>query len=186
LSKSPIDSSAIPTAAIWTVGHSSRAIDVFLTLLRANDIQRVADVRRYAGSRAHPQFNPEPLAHALGQVQIDYVAFPELGGRRQARPDSKNTIWQNAAFRGYADYMETHEFGAGLERLRLAAVERRTAILCAEAVWWSCHRSMIADALKAEGMRVLHIMEGGKVTEHPYTSAARIVDGKLEYGAGLL
>ena len=171
-------------AAIWTIGHSSRTLGDFLALLQAHGIEQVADVRRYAGSRAHPHFNPEPLAAALAQPGIGYLRFPELGGRRAPQPASKNTVWRNAAFRGYADYMETPEFRAGLERLVQVATERRTALLCSEAVWWRCHRSLIADALKAEGIQVLHIMDGRKVVEHPYTSAARIVDGKLRYGAG--
>src|SRR5690606_17813857 len=156
----------------------------FLALLRGESIERIADVRRYAGSRAHPHYNPEPLAAALARAGVEYTPFPELGGRRAPRPDSANTAWRHPAFRGYADYMETPEFRAGMDRLVRAAKERRTALLCSEAVWWRCHRSMIADALKADGIRVLHIMEGGRVVEHPYTSVARIVDGALRYGTG--
>jgi uncharacterized protein (DUF488 family) len=173
-------------AATWTIGHSSRAIGDFLSLLQTQTVEQVADVRRYAGSRTQPQFNPEPLAQALAERGIGYVAFPELGGRRTARPDSRNTIWRNAAFRGYADYMETQEFRRAFERLCQVAAERRTAIMCAEAVWWRCHRSLIADALKAQGTQVLHIMDGKRPAEHPYTAAARIVNGKLEYGADLI
>lgn len=154
-------------------------------LLGSQSIEVLADVRRYAGSRAHPHFNPEPLAGALSEAGIDYRPFPELGGRRAPRPDSPNTVWRNQAFRGYADYMETVEFRAGLDRLVQAAREQRTAVLCAEAVWWRCHRSMIADALKARGIGVLHIMDAGKTVEHPYTSAARIVEGQLRYGSDL-
>lgn len=171
-----------PGLHVWTIGHSARTIDDFLALLEAHAIERVADVRRYAGSRAHPHFNPEPLAAALAARGIEYLPFPELGGRRAARPDSANTVWRNAAFRGYADYMDTPEFAGGLERLLHVASEGRTALMCAEAVWWRCHRSMIADALKAGGVPVLHIMEG-KAVEHPFTSAARIVGGELRYGA---
>lgn len=176
--------SAPALPVVWTVGHSSRPLDDFLALLRAHAVERVADVRRYAGSRAHPHFNPEPLAAALAGVGIGYLAFPDLGGRRAPAPGSRNTVWRNAAFRGYADYMETPEFRAALDRLVQAARERRTALLCSEAVWWRCHRSLIADALKAGGIRVLHIMAPAKAVEHPYTSAARVVDGELRYGAG--
>jgi uncharacterized protein (DUF488 family) len=167
---------------VWTIGHSSQSIGSFLALLEGQEIECVADVRRYAGSRAHPWFNPEPLATSLAEHHIEYVPFPELGGRRAPDPASTNTVWRNVAFRGYADYMETPEFHAGLERLVRVASERRTAILCSEAVWWRCHRSLIADALKAAGVRVLHIMAGPRIVEHPYTSAARVVDGRLRYG----
>lgn len=170
------------TFEIWTIGHSSQPIQSFLALLQEQEIAAVADVRRYAGSRAHPHFNPEPLARSLAEQDIEHHPFPELGGRRSPKPGSTNTVWRNAAFRGYADFMETREFEEGLARLLHLAGERRTAIMCAEAVWWRCHRALIADALKIAGMRVLHIMSGPRVVEHPYTSAARIVDGRLYYG----
>lgn len=169
---------------IWTIGHSSRTFEEFLELLKEHGIEVLADVRRYAGSRAHPHFNPEPLTEMLGHAGIDYCPFPELGGRRTPRPDSPNTIWRHPAFRGYADYMETPKFQQGLERLVQTAGEGRTTTMCSEAVWWRCHRSMIADALKAGGIQVLHIMGGGKTVEHPYTSAASIVHGQLQYGPG--
>jgi uncharacterized protein (DUF488 family) len=173
-----------PGLTVWTIGHSSRTLADFLSLLEWQEIERIADVRRHAGSRAHPHFNPEPLAVSLAQVGIEYSPFPGLGGRRKVQPDSHNTVWRNLSFRGYADYMETPEFGAALSQLRAAAEECRTALLCAEAVWWRCHRALIADALKAEGVRVLHIMDGPKLIEHPFTAAARIVKGELRYGAG--
>src|SRR5690606_22374292 len=141
-----------------------------------------ADVRRYPGSRAHPHFNPGQLDRSLAGIGIGYVHFPDLGGRRTPDPHSTNTVWRNLAFRGYADYMQTEEFAAGLARLVQAASDRRTAIMCSEAVWWRCHRALIADALKASNIRVLHIMERGKVIEHPYTSPARLVAGRLTYG----
>lgn len=168
---------------VWTIGHSTRPIEAFLDLLRTQQIELIADVRRHAGSRKYPQFNPEPLAASLAQAGIAYEAFAELGGRRVAKPDSPHTVWRNVSFRGYADYMDTAAFKAGLARFVDDARQRRAALLCSEAVWWRCHRSMIADALKAEGAQVLHIMEKGKAVEHPYTSAARIVDGELRYGA---
>lgn len=170
---------------IWTIGHSSLPVEGFLVLLESQEIEIVADVRRYPGSRAHPHFNPEPLGRSLESCNIEYLALQELGGRRRPDPASTNTVWRNAAFRAYADFMETPEFHAGLERLFQVATRGRTAIMCSEAVWWRCHRSLIADALKARGVSVMHIMSGPKIVEHPYTSAARIVDGRLMYGGGV-
>lgn len=172
-----------PSFTVWTIGHSTRAIETLLELLRAQNIELVADVRRHAGSRRHPQFNPESLSASLAAAGIDYAPFPALGGRRKARPDSPHTVWRNLSFRGYADYMDTPAFAGALEHLFERASRQRTAILCAEAVWWRCHRSMIADALKARDVQVLHIMDEHKVEEHPYTAAARVVDGRLRYGA---
>ena len=166
---------------IWTVGHSTRTIEEFIALLGSQRIEAVADVRRFPGSRRHPQFGQERLGEALAAAGIEYVHFPELGGRRSTRADSPNTAWRNAAFRGYADYMMTAEFEAGRQRLLRLAQRKRTAVMCAEALWWRCHRSLIADALKAEGQKVWHIMGGDKVIEHPFTSAASIIEGKLSY-----
>lgn len=170
---------------VWTIGHSNLPLDRFLATLRAHGISVVADVRRFPGSRRHPQFGKEPLAAALVAEGMDYMHLPELGGRRSARKDSPNTAWQNAAFRGYADYMETEAFAAGVNRLLEVAKDRRAAIMCAEALWWQCHRGLIADYLKANGHEVLHILSAEKVEPHPYTSAAYIVDGRLSY-RGLL
>jgi uncharacterized protein (DUF488 family) len=169
---------------IWTIGHSTRAIEKFISLLEEHGIKQLADVRLLPGSRRYPQFNKETLADSLSQAGICYEHFPELGGRRKPRGDSPNTAWRNEAFRGYADYMETEEFGKGVRRLiDLAGEAGPTAIMCAEAVWWRCHRGLISDYLKARGIEVLHIMDANKTEPHPYTSAARIVDGKLSYGA---
>ncbi|MDX9740467.1 MAG: DUF488 domain-containing protein [Gammaproteobacteria bacterium] len=167
---------------IWTIGHSSRPLADFLALLQGREIGSVADVRRHAGSRSFPWFGADSLTHALQACHIAYVPFPDLGGRRRASPDSRNTIWRNASFRAYADFMETAEFSAARTRLERLALDTRTAIMCAEAVWWRCHRAMIADAFKANGWCVLHIMDGGKLVEHPYTSAASIERGSLVYG----
>ena len=168
---------------LWTIGHSNRSIEQFLDLLTGQQIQLVADVRRFPGSRRQPHFNSENLPKSLAKAGIDYAHFPELGGRRKALPDSPHTVWRNEAFRGYADFMMTPEFRAGIGRLLKFAQEKRTAVMCAEALWWQCHRSLIADYLKAAGHTVLNIMAAGKVEEHPFTSAARVVDGKLTYGA---
>jgi uncharacterized protein (DUF488 family) len=174
----------ISKRGVWTIGHSSRSLEDFLALLKGAIIEQVADVRRYPGSRAFPHFNQGLLAHYLKDNGIQYLHFPELGGRRNPNPESPHTVWKNSAFQAYADYMDQEAFRSGLIRLVQVANEMRTAIVCAEALWWRCHRSMIADALKARGIKVLHIMGAGKFSEHPYTSAAKIIDGKLYYGDG--
>ena len=167
---------------IWTIGHSTRGIDEFISLLKENQIKLLVDVRTFPGSKRYSQFNKETLAQSLTAQGIRYEHFPELGGKRKSKPDSRNTTWRNASFRGYADYMETEQFQKGIVRL-LDVVEKAgpSAIMCAEAVWWRCHRSLIADYLKARGAEVLHILSANKVEPHPYTSAARIVNGELSY-----
>ncbi|HXQ01405.1 MAG TPA: DUF488 domain-containing protein [Candidatus Udaeobacter sp.] len=169
---------------IWTIGHSTRTIDKFISLLEEHGIKSLADVRLLPGSKRYPQFNKETLADSLGKVGICYEHFPELGGRRKPRKDSPNTAWRNESFRGYADYMETEAFDKGVKRLlELAADAGPTAIMCAEAVWWRCHRSLISDYLKAVDIEVMHILDANKTEPHPYTSAARIANGKLNYAA---
>ena len=168
---------------IWTIGHSTRNLTEFLALLATNYIEAVADVRSYPGSRKFPQFNAEALNDSLPAKGIDYVSFKQLGGRRRSLPDSSNTVWRNEGFRGYADYMETADFRDGIESLLKLARRKPTAVMCAEAVWWRCHRSMISDYLKASGVNVEHIMDDGKNATHPFTSAARLQNGKLVYGA---
>jgi uncharacterized protein (DUF488 family) len=168
---------------LWTIGHSNRSLDEFLAQLAAFQIEVLADVRRFPGSRKHPHFNQTELAKSLAGVGVAYEFFPELGGRRKPRPDSPNTAWRNESFRAYADYMETAEFRAGIDRLLSRASEPRTAIMCSEAVWWRCHRSLIADYLKAQGIEVQHILSPKKSELHPYTGAARLVDGRLSYVA---
>lgn len=166
---------------LWTIGHSTRAADEFLGLLTAHDIEALADVRQYPSSRKFPHFNKESLQKSLASAGIEYLSFTELGGRRKPRPDSHNTVWRNESFRGYADYMETGEFRAGIDRLLDVARKKRTAVMCSEAVWWRCHRSLIADDLKSRGITVQHILSETKIEEHPYTSAARIQHGRLTY-----
>jgi len=170
---------------LWTVGHSTRESEELFKALRFFEIKVLADVRSFPGSRRYPQFNKEQLKISLAAGGIEYQHFPELGGRRGARSDSHNIAWRNKMFRGYADYMETEEFRAGIARLLDVARTRRTAIMCAEAVWWRCHRSLISDYLKAKGVEVTHIMTAGKTEPHPFTSAARIINGELSY-RGLL
>jgi len=166
---------------LWTIGHSNRSIETFLALLQSQQIELLADVRRFPGSRRYPQFNQLPLSQSLAAANVGYVHLPELGGRRPARPDSANTAWRNAAFRGYADYMDSDAFRAGIGRLLEMAATRRTVVTCAETLWWQCHRSLIADYLKAAGHAVYHILSERKAELHPFTSAARIVGGALSY-----
>ncbi len=170
---------------IWTIGHSIRPIEEFINALTVHGIKVLADVRRFPASRRYPHFNQQQLAASLAAAGIEYLSFPELGGRRPPRPDSPNIAWRNKSFRGYADYMETDSFRAGVERLLQAAKAQPVAIMCAEAVWWRCHRALIADYFKATGFEVIHIMDANKSSPHPYTSAARIIEGKLSY-AGLV
>jgi len=166
---------------IWTVGHSTRRVEELIESLRSFEIKVLADVRSFPGSRRYPQFNKENLKASLNDAAIDYQHFPELGGRRRVRPDSLNMAWSNESFRGYADYMETEVFRDGIQRLLEIARGSRTAVMCSEAVWWRCHRSLISDYLKAKGIEVNHIMGAGKSEPHPFTSAARIVNGELSY-----
>jgi len=170
---------------IWTIGHSTRGTEEFVEILREHRIEALVDVRSFPGSRRYPHFNKGQLSETLREAGIEYLHMPELGGRRKARAGSKNIAWQNEGFRGYADYMETADFQKGIETLLELALKQRPAIMCAEALWWRCHRSLIADYLKAREVEVIHIMSAGKSESHPYTSAARIIDGRLSY-EGLL
>jgi uncharacterized protein (DUF488 family) len=171
-------------AQIWTIGHSTREIDKFISALEANGIKLIADVRLLPGSKRNPQFNRESLAESLSERGIGYEHFPELGGRRKPKPDSRNTAWRNEAFRGYADHMETEGFREGVNRLvDLASKVGPTALMCAEAVWWRCHRALISDFLKARGIEMTHILDAKKTEPHPFTSAARIVNGDLSYAS---
>ena len=169
---------------IWTIGHSTREIDVFISLLEENGIKLLADVRSLPGSKRYPQFNREALAESLNAHGIRYEHFAELGGRRKPKADSRNVAWRNASFRGYADYMETEQFHKGVERLLAVAGEAGpAAIMCAEAVWWRCHRALISDYLKARGIEVMHILDANKTEAHPFTSAAHLIDGTLSYAS---
>ncbi|MBA2586579.1 MAG: DUF488 domain-containing protein [Chthoniobacterales bacterium] len=166
-------------ARIWTIGHSTRSTEEFIELLRAHEIKAMADVRLLPGSKRYPHFNRETLAASLAANGIGYEHFPELGGRRKPQTNSVNTVWRNSSFRGYADHMETSQFRDGTERLaRFSEALGLTAIMCAEAVWWQCHRALISDYLKVRGTDVYHIMTPAKCVPHPYTSAARICAGR--------
>jgi uncharacterized protein (DUF488 family) len=170
-----------PPAILWTIGHSTRSIDEFLDILSAHGIECIADVRRFPGSRAHPQFNPDALRGSLAERGIAYAPMLELGGRRKPRPDSSHTAWRNESFRGYADYMDSPEFAAAAEDLAGRARIDHVAAMCAEGVWWRCHRSMIADYFKANGSTVLHILGCGEAKEHQYTAVAKVAGGTLTY-----
>jgi uncharacterized protein (DUF488 family) len=171
----------LKTHTIYTIGHSTRSLEEFLNMLQSFDIKILADIRSLPGSRKYPQFNKEDLKISLENGGIQYIHLADLGGRRKVKNDSKNNRWNNASFRGYADYMETEEFKNGIVKLEHLALEQATAYMCSEAVWWKCHRSMVSDYLKAKGWTVLHIMAMAKVQEHKYTSPARIVDGNVLY-----
>ncbi len=171
----------MPAGSIFTIGHSTRSMEEFLLMLQSFDIQLLADIRSYPGSRRYPYFNKEAMKLSLKDAGIGYIHFPELGGRRRPRPDSVNTAWRNEAFRGYADYMETAEFRKAIARLDELAQTQKTAYMCSEAVWWRCHRSLVSDYLKTKGWQVLHIQSEGKAAAHPFTAAARLEQGNLFY-----
>ena len=166
---------------IFTIGHSTHPLEEFIEILHSFSISVLADVRNFPGSRRYPHFNKELLESSMKENNIRYMHFKELGGRRKPMPDSINTRWRNEAFRGYADYMQTDAFITSVGELQEVAREEQVAYMCAEAVWWSCHRSLISDYLKIRGWEVMNIMAKGKADEHPYTSAARIVDEELRY-----
>lgn len=177
----PSDRSATAVKTIWTIGHSTRTLDAFLDLLAEYRIEAVADVRRFPGSRRYPHFARDALGETLPSHGIAYQWLPKLGGWRPAQPDSPNNAWRNAAFRGYADHLASAEFAEGLDALMTLAGQRRTALMCAEAVWWRCHRALIADVLRVRGIEVIHIVDATHSMVHPYTSPARIVEGRLTY-----
>jgi uncharacterized protein (DUF488 family) len=166
---------------IWTIGHSTRSLEDFVAMLHSFNITMLVDIRNYPGSRRYPHFNKEALEISLPTDGIQYFHLKELGGRRKPAINSINTAWHNDAFRGYADYMQTNEFKKAIEKLEALAQKRLTAYMCSEAVWWSCHRALVSDYLKWKEWTVVHIMDIGKATEHPYTKPAKIVDGVLRY-----
>jgi uncharacterized protein (DUF488 family) len=164
-----------------TIGHSNRSIEDFLGILTAHRVELLVDVRTLPRSRYNPQFNRETLPGSLTAAGIDYLHMPGLGGLRHPRKDSTNTGWRNDSFRGYADYMQTAEFEQNLLELLSLEAGRRVAIMCAEAVPWRCHRSMIADAVTARGVPVFHLMSATKADRHKLTSFARVEDGRVSY-----
>jgi len=159
----------------YTIGHSTRTLDAFTTLLRENGIERLADIRRYPGSRRYPHFSRDSLAHVLPQIGIEYIHVPQLGGRRKPREDSPNMAWRNEQFRAYADHMASDEFRNAVDEL--LASDRVTAVMCAEAVPWRCHRNLLADDLVRRGIEVRHILGPGETKRHEMNPHARI-DGQ--------
>jgi uncharacterized protein (DUF488 family) len=169
---------------VWTIGHSTHTFDAFAALLSAHSITQVADVRTLPKSRRHPQFGTAALAQSLPTRGVAYAHVARLGGWRHADPGSPNTAWRNVSFRGYADYAGTHEFAEGLAQLRELAARGRTAMMCSEALWWRCHRRLIADRLVVDGDTVRHIDSAGGSSVHVLTPFAAVdVDGRLTYPA---
>jgi uncharacterized protein (DUF488 family) len=168
---------------IWTIGHSTRSAEDYMALLRVHEIGAVTDVRRFPGSRRHPQFGREALAHFLAEHHVEYHWIGSLGGRRRAVGTDTNSAWRNASFRAYGEFIHTAEFAAGLDQLLELARRSRTAIMCAELLWWRCHRAIIADVLHVRGIPVVHIVDEKQTTVHPLTGPARIIDGRLSYSA---
>lgn len=168
-------------ATLWTIGHSTRSWEEFLQLLQEHGIERLVDVRHYPSSSRVPWSNMSVLSTHLREAGIGYEHLQDLGGYRTPRQDSENAGWRNAGFRGYADYMDTDAFRAALERLVMLAKQRRTAIMCAEAVPWRCHRSLLSDALVVRGVRVVHILSPGTTREHSLTSFAKVRGGRITY-----
>lgn len=166
---------------VWSIGHSTHPLDTFLALLETHAIGVLADVRTVPKSRRHPHFHTDALARELPVHGVDYVHLAALGGWRHAAPDSPNGGWRNASFRGYADYAMTSEFAAGLERLRSLATGAPTAMMCSEALWWRCHRRLVADRLLLAGDEVRHIGSDGRASTHEITSFATVEDGQLVY-----
>lgn len=171
---------------VYTLGHSTRSADDFLALLARHGIRGIADVRRYPASRRHPHFVREALAETLAAHGINYDWLPALGGRRAPHPDSPHVAWREPGFRAYADHMETAEFHDGLTTLLALAAARPTAVLCAEAVPWRCHRQLIADALVARGVTVLHVIGAGAPSPHALSRLARLDGDRLIYDVGQL
>jgi uncharacterized protein (DUF488 family) len=170
-----------PEGAIFTLGHSTLPIERFLAVLQAYGIERLADIRTIPRSRHNPQFNDTTLANSLRAQHLDYVHLRALGGLRHARKDSPNTGWRNESFRGFADYMQTEEFESALEALIRMGKDKRVAIMCAEAVPWRCHRSLVADALSVRDVPVVEILSETSYRLHPLTPFARVEGARITY-----
>jgi len=178
-----MNSSDHQTGILFTIGHSTRSADEFINLLELQSVRLLIDVRRFPYSRKYPHFNTDVLQKSLAAHGIAYRHIQELGGRRSPRPDSVNTVWRNASFRGYADYMQTPEFIAGITELEALALQQVSAIMCSEAVWWRCHRALISDYLAARGWKVMHILSATNVPEHTFTKPARVENRTVVYTA---
>jgi uncharacterized protein (DUF488 family) len=171
----------MPSLTVFTIGHSTRTLEVFINLLKAHGVEKLVDVRTIPRSRANPQFNGDTLPKSLRRVGIGYRHLKQLGGLRRASPDSQNLGWRNASFRGFADYMATTEFAQGLEKLLKLAAEKQVAIMCAEAVPWRCHRSLIADALVVRRVGAEHIMSAKRRQPHQLTAFAHVRGKHITY-----
>ena len=168
---------------IYTIGHSNHPLEKFVEMLSSHDIELVADVRTVPRSRHNPQYNADSLPASLQEQGITYRHLPLLGGLRHAKKDSANTGWENASFRGFADYMQTEEFGKGLEELTALAAGKKVAVMCAESLPWRCHRSLIADALTIRGIPVYQIMSRVSAPLHRPTPWAKVEDQHITYRA---
>ena len=166
---------------VYTLGHSTRTLDELIFLLRDNDIQLLIDIRTVPKSRTNPQFNRDNLEKVLPASGIEYMHLKDLGGLRKPKPDSENTVWKNESFRGYADYMETDSFRRAVDKLEELAQQRRLAIMCAESVWWRCHRSMVSDELVARGFDVEHIGVGSHSQRHSLRDFAHVENNHVCY-----
>ncbi len=166
---------------VFTIGHSTRTMPEFIEILKAYGIKKVVDIRTIPKSRHNPQFNEDALRESLKAAQIGYLHMEGLGGLRRALKDSPNMAWRNASFRGFADYMQSGEFEENLEKLLEAAEKRTTVIMCAEAVPWRCHRSLVSDALSVRGVSVRHIMTARSAGEHTLTPWAKVKGTKITY-----
>jgi uncharacterized protein (DUF488 family) len=166
---------------LYTLGHSNTGLEEFLGLLAAHRVEAVADVRSYPGSRRHPHFGRVELETALSRRGIDYAWFPDLGGRRKPKRSSPHIAWQVPAFRAYADYMDTRTFAAALGEMLDWARGRQTSLLCAERLWWQCHRRLLSDRLLVQGHRVEHILSAEKREPHRLTEFLRVEEGRLFY-----
>jgi uncharacterized protein (DUF488 family) len=176
----------VPARRAFTIGHSTHALDAFVALLERHGVRRLADVRRFPGSRRHPHFGREALAEGLARHGIGYAHLEALGGRRSVVPGSPNGGWENAAFQGYADHMASAAFAAGLAELEALAAAAPTAVMCAEALWWQCHRRLISDALVARRWDVDHIGPDGALVAHELTPFATVDAGRVTYPAAQL
>lgn len=166
---------------IYTIGHSTHNMNDFMAMLQFFHIKNLVDIRSMPGSRKFPQFDKGNLENVLPENNINYIYLEGLGGRRKMQKDSKNIRWKNLSFRGYADYMETGDFEKSVAKLEQIALQAPTVYMCAEALWWRCHRSLVSDYLKAKGWKVLHITAMGETQEHTYTSPAKVIDGRVFY-----
>ena len=171
---------------VWSVGHGTRPVAELVAVLNESGIKLLADVRSIPGSRRHPQFGRAELTSSLADAGIEYVHLRGLGGRRDAVPDSPHVALKVDAFRGYADHMASTEFAADVERLEALARQKPTAFMCAETLWWQCHRRMLSDHLTIDGWSVVHLFAPGKSEPHRLWDVARVVDGRLVYDAGAM